>query len=529
MSHDGVSNEEARVANERLAMRRTREMLRLKLLLGRSNRDVARSVGASPSSVSMTMKRARRAGLTNWAEVEPLTTDELDARLYHRPRPEEGERPRPDPVWIHTERQKRKGITLELLHHEYLTAHPGGLGYTRFCDIYREWLGRRKLTMRQVHRAGEKTFVDYSGQTVDIIDRRTGEVREAEVFVAVLGASNYTFAEATWTQKLPDWTASHVRACEYFGGVTEVWVPDQLRSAVSGPHAYDPEINPTYHDLGRHYGAVIMPARPAKPQDKAKVEIGVQVVQRWILARLRNEQFFSLAEVNTRIRALLEELNHRPMKAYGGQSRRERFDLLDRPTLQRLPIDRFVYADWTKAKVNIDYHVDVGRHLYSVPYTLVGRRVDVRISAESVEVFHKGRRVAAHQRSRQVGQFTTVPDHMPLAHRQHAEWSPSRLIRWGESIGPATGALITDILQTRRHPEQGYRRCLGILRLAKRYGKDRLEAACARAMLVGIRRVRQVEGMLRHGLDRLGTAGLTGDEAQPAIDHDNVRGPDYYH
>jgi len=508
-------------------MRRTREILRLKLHKGLSNRDTARAVGASASVVSTMMKRARRAGLTTWAEVEPLTADELDALLYKRPRPAD-DRPRPDPVWIHTERQKCKGVTLELLHTEYLAAHPGGLGYTRFCDIYRAWLGRQKLSMRQLHRAGEKAFIDYSGQTVDIIDRRTGEVREAEIFTAVLGASNYTFAEATWSQQLPDFTASHVRASEYLGGVTEVWVPDQLRSAVSGPHAYDPEINPTYHDLGRHYGVVIIPARPAKPQDKAKVEVGVQIVQRWILARLRNEQFFSLAALNERIRALLEELNHKPMRGYGGQTRRERFEQLDRPALKALPSDRYVYAEWKQAKVNIDYHIDVGRHLYSVPSALVGQRLDVRVSAESVEVFHKGRRVAAHARSREVGRFTTVSEHMPRAHREHADWSPSRLIRWGEKIGPATGALISDILHTRRHPEQGYRRCLGILRLEKRYGKERLEAACARAMLVGIRRVRQVEGILRQGLDRLGSEGLASDDSQP-IDHDNVRGPDYYH
>jgi transposase len=512
-------------------MRRIRETLRLKLEVGLSNREVARSVGSSPSSVSATLRRAREAGLTNWPAIEPMAEEQLEALLYQRAKHTvpESERPRPDPLWIHTERQSRKGVTLELLHLEYLAAHPMGLRYTAFCEVYRRWLKRRKLSMRQVHRAGERLFIDYSGQTAEVVDGQTGEVRKAEVFVAVLGASNYTFAEATWSQTLPDWTASHVRACEFFGGVTELWVPDQLRSGVSGPHRFDPEINPTYNELAQHYDVVVMPARPRKPKDKAKAEVAVQVVQRWILARLRKETFFSLAELNERIRALLIELNERPMRRYGGQSRRARFEQLDQPVLRGLPSRRYEFAEWRHAKVNIDYHVDVDRHLYSVPHALVGKRLDVRLSARAVEVFHKRRQVAVHPRSRTVGGFTTIPEHMPAAHRAHADWSPSRLISWAERIGPACGKLITEILHARRHPEQGYRACLGVLRLAKRYGDERLEAACARALLVGILRVRQLEGMLRNGHDRLGTAGLEAPTDAPSIDHTNVRGPGYYH
>ncbi|MCA9629126.1 MAG: IS21 family transposase [Myxococcales bacterium] len=511
-------------------MRRIRETLRLKLECGLSNREVARSVGSSPSSVTATVKRAREAGLEDWAAVEPLPEEQLEAMLYaQRRQPQAVERPRPDPLWIHTERQQRKGVTLELLHLEYLDAHPQGLQYTAFCDVYRRWLKRKRLSMRQVHRAGERMFIDYSGQTAEVIDRTTGELRKAEIFVAVLGASNYTFAEATWSQKLADWTASHVRAVEFFGGVTELWVPDQLRSAVSGPHRFDPEINPTYHDLAQHYGVVVMPARPRKPKDKAKAEVAVQVVQRWILARLRKEQFFSLAELNDRIAMLLTDLNGRPMRRYGGQSRRARFELLDQPKLRPLPAGRYTFGEWCQAKVNIDYHVEVGRHLYSVPHALVGERLDVRVTADMVEVFHRRRQVAVHRRSLVVGGFTTVSEHMPAAHRAHADWSPTRLIRWAQRIGPACGQLISDILHARKHPEQGYRTCLGVLRLAKRYGEERLEAACARALLVGIRRVRQVEGILRHGHDRLGTAGLEAATDTPAIEHDNVRGPDYYH
>ena len=522
------------MAKKRQTMRRIREILRLKLEVGLSNRATARSAGSSPASVCDMMQRARRAGLVSWDEIEALDEATLEARLYARPRsaksrPTRPARPRPDPVWIHTERQSRKGVTLELLHMEWLEANPGGLQYTRFCDIYRGWLKRRRLSMRQVHRAGEKTFIDYSGQTAEVVDPKTGEVREAQVFVAALGASNYTYSEATWSQKLHDWTSSHVRACEFFGGVSAVWVPDNLRSAVSGPHRYDPEINPTYHELGEHYGAVIIPARPRKPKDKAKVEVAVQVAQRWILARLRKQTFFSLAALNARIAELLCELNNRPMKGYGGQSRSERFDLLDRPALQPLPTGRYVLAEWSKAKVNIDYHVEVDRHFYSVPSALVGAELDVRLAPDTVEVFHKRRRVATHCRSRQVGVHTTIDAHMPAAHRAHAKWSPSRLINWARSIGPATGQLISDVLHTRRHPEQGYRTCLGILRLAKRYTKPRLEAACARALLIRVRRVRQIEGILKAGLDQMGGAGMPAPEPMPVIKHDNIRGSDYYH
>jgi len=311
-----------------------------------------------------------------------LSEDELE-RLVLGPRASEGNRPEPDPVWIHTERQKRK-VTLELLHLEYLEAHPHGFKYTAFCDRYRKWLALQNLSMRQVHRVGEKTFLDYSGDTVGVVDPKTGEVRQAQVFVAVLGASNYTYVEATWTQQLPDWTASHVRAMEFFGGVTQVWVPDQLRSAVSGPHRYDPDVNRTYAELAEHYDAAVIPARPRKPKDKAKVEGAVLIAQRWVLARLRNEKFFSLASLNARIQELLEELNERPMDGYGGQSRRERYEQLDRPALQPLPRQRYVYADWTRTTVGLDYHIEVDDHGYSVPYQLVGKTVEIRCSAATI-------------------------------------------------------------------------------------------------------------------------------------------------
>lgn len=519
--------EEVLVATKRLSMRKAREILRLKLVRQMSHRDIGRSVGQSAGAVGKVVTQARLAGLTSWGAVQALEEKELESLLYAAPRASE-QRPEPDPVWIHTERQKSRSVTLELLHLEYLEAHPRGYKYTAFCNRYRSWLKKQQLSMRQVHRAGEKMFVDYSGETARVQCPKTGEVRRAELFVAVLGASSLTYAEASWTQQLPDWTASHVRAAEFFGGVTQVWVPDQLRSGVSGPHRYDPDVNRTYADLAAHYGPVVIPARPRKPKDKAKAESGVQVAQRWILARVRNQTFFSLPELNTRIRELLEELNDRPMKGYGHQSRRERYEQLDRPALAPLPRERYVYADWKKERVGRDYHVDVEQHAYSVPYQLVGEVVDIRYSQATVEVYARDRRVASHRRSSERGGKTTLEEHMPAAHRAHADQSPSKLIERATEVGPQTVLLITDILNTRPHPEQGYRASLGILSLGKRYGEERLEAAAARAMLTGLRRCREMETLLKNGLDRLGTSDLSPEPDTGVITHANVRGAEYY-
>ena len=509
-------------------MRKLREILKLKLVRELPHRRIAESVGVSPGGVGSVVLRARSKGLTTWEAVEPLAEHELERLLYGAGGGGR-KRPAPDPVWIHTERQKCKKVTLELLHLEYLTQHPDGYKYTAFCERYRGWLKTQRLSMRQVHRVGEKTFIDYSGDTIDIIDPSTGEARSAELFVAVLGASNYTFAEATWSQQLPDWTASHVRAMEFFGGVSEVWIPDQLRSAVRGPHRYDPDINRTYAELAEHYDAVVIPARPGKPKDKAKVEGAVLIGQRQLLARMRKETFFSLAAANERLSELLQALNDRPMKGYGGQSRRQRYELLDRPALRPLPQQRYVYADWSKQTVGYDYHVDMDDHAYSVSYQLVGKKVEIRCSAATVEVYFGGKRVAAHRRSYDKGLATTNKEHMSAAHRAHADISPSQLLQRAAAIGPQCELLLTDILSTRRHPEQGYRACLGILQLEKRYGGERLELAAARAMLTGLRRCREMETLLKGGLDRLGIIDLQPAPTSHAIEHDNVRGATEYH
>jgi transposase len=510
------------MATERLSMRKTREILRQKWELGRSHRQVGESLGISLGVVSLALDRARKAGL-DWAAAATLAEDELEARLY--PATVAATRPLPDFGKVHAER-RRPGVTLELLHLEYLEQYPAGYRYTQFCERYREWLKSHRLTMRQEHRAGDKEFVDYSGKKPAIVDRETGERIEVELFVAALGASNFTYAEATMTQRGPDWIASHVRAFEYFGGVVAALVPDQLKSGVTLPCRYEAGVQRTYEEMARHYGTTVLPARPVRPRDKAKVEVAVQVAQRWILARLRNQTFFSLDELNHRIWELLEELNNRRMRVYGC-SRRELFERLDRPALRPLPQERFVYGEWKTARVNIDYHIELEHHYYSVPHTLIHELVDGRFTATTVEVFHKGRRVATHARSYTRGRHTTIAAHMPQVHQKHLEWTPSRIIHWAQTIGPNTARLAEAILAERTHPEHGYRSCLGILRLGKRYGDARLEAACGRAFAVGARSYRHVDAILKNGLDRV-PLGLAEEVAPQRGDHENVRGRDYY-
>jgi len=513
------------MATERLPMRHIREILRLKWCLHRSHRETARSLGISPGAVASVISRATGIGLT-WDALDEVSDDALEQRLYGPKVTGHAARPLPDPAWIHTE-LRRAGVTLELLHLEYLQQHPDGYRYSAFCVHYRDWLARQRLAMRQVHKAGEKLFVDYSGKKPEIVDPATGVVRAVELFVAVLGASNYTYAEATETQRSADFIQSHGRAVEYLGGVPAAIVPDQLKTGIRAACRYEPILQRTYEEWAAHYTTAILPARPAKPRDKAKVEVAVQVAQRWILARLRHETFFALAPLNARIRELLADLNARPMKGYGGASRRDLFTRFDQPALRPLPAERFVYTEWRQARVNIDYHVDVERHLYSVPHRLIHQTVDLRLSATTLEVFQRGTRIWVHRRSHHVGGFTTIPEHMPHAHRAHLEWSPTRLIRWGATVGPRTAALVEQILASRPHPEQGYRSCLGLLRLAKQYGPDRVEAASDRAVTVGARSYRHVEAMLKHGLDRV-PLEADAPPSPPRAGHANVRGPAYY-
>lgn len=516
------------MATERLSMRKTREILRQRLVLDRPHRAISVSVGVGVSTVGSMVRRAEAAKLT-WAEVEGMTDEELEARLYPPARPNTPpSRAVPDWAAVHAER-RRPGVTMELLHLEYLQREPGGYRYSWFCHEYMLWAKRRGATMRQVHRAGEKLFVDYAGKRPCIWDSTTGEQLTVELFVAVLGASNFTYAEATRTQRGPDWIASHVRAFRFFGGVPEAVVPDQLRSGVSAPCRYEPGIQRTYEEMATHYNTTVLPARPAHPRDKAKVEVAVQIAERWILARLRNETHYSLDSLNGRIAELLEELNARTMRVYQ-TSRVALFEKIERAALRPLPSAPFTYGEWKVVRINIDYHVEVDGHYYSVPFALMHDQtavIDARFTASTVEIFRRGLRVASHIRSYVRGTHTTLTEHMPKSHQQHAQWTPSRIVSWAATIGPQTRQLVEAILAARAHPEQGYRSCLGIIRLGRVHGNDRLEAACARGVAIGARSYRQVESILRTGLDRA-PLPAPAEPAKPVIDHENLRGPNYY-
>jgi transposase len=506
-------------------MRKVQEVLRLLLVCGLSQRQASRASRVGRASVAEYLERTRKAGLLeSW---ESLSGEELESRLYPPARrlPPQTARPEADWAAVHEE-LKGRDMTLSLVWQEYQEQHRGGYRYSRFCDLYRAWRSKLDVCMRQVHRPGEKLFVDYCGATVPVVEAGTGEARQAQVFVAVWGASSYTFAEATWSQGLADWIGSHVRAFEFGGGLTELVIPDNLRTGVTRACRYEPELNPTYQDLAVHYGVAVMPARVRKPRDKAKVEAGVQLVQRWILARLRHRKFFSLGELNQAIRELLGPLNQRPFRKHPG-SRRSLFQSLEQPALRPLPEERFTYAEWKKVRVHIDYHVEVENHYYSVPYQLVSQQLDARVSATTVECFAKGKRVASHLRSLLQGGHTTQSGHMPRAHREYAEWTPERLVRWAGETGPSVEGLIERVMSTWSHPQQGFRSCLGIMRLGQSYGVERLEAACQRALQVGAVSYRSVRSILQVGLDRQPVPAGEPAAALPQV-HENLRGSAYY-
>ena len=447
-------------------MRKLKEVLRLQSL-GLSQHQIARSCSISQSTVHEYMSAAHAAGV-KWPLPERWDDRQIEQMLFPQRPAAAVWRKHPEPDWtqIHQDLQTHKDLTLQLVWQEGRESHPEGYGYRRFCGLYRRWLGKLDLVLRQEHRAGEKMFVDYAGAAIPVYDPQTGAAQPAAVFVAVLGASSYTFAEATPGQDLRSWIGSHMRAFEFFGGVTEVVVPDNLKSAVTRPSYYEPDLNPTYRDLGEHYGMAIIPARPYRARDKAKAEVGVQVVQRWIVAALRNRKFFSRDEVNQAIAELLVRLNQRPFRKREG-NRATLFAQLDRPMLKPLPAARYQFGQWKTTRVNIDYHIEAERHYYSVPYALVHQAVDVHLTAETVEVLHRGVRVASHVRSYETGKATTLTEHMPKAHQRYVGRTPSRLVEDAQQTGPYTGPLVEAILAAKRHPEMGYRSCLGILRLAK--------------------------------------------------------------
>jgi len=527
------------MAQQRLPMRKMRDVLRLKAA-GMSKRKIAAALGIGATAAGECLRRAREAGVA-WPLPDDMTDAGLEARLYPASTvlaEIKARRPQPDWPAIHRE-LKRKGVTLQLVWEEHRAGHAQGYGYSRFCELYRAWEGRLSPTMRQTHVGGEKLFVDYAGTTMEVIDGATGEVIKVQLFVAVLGASSHTWAEATWTQTLPDWIGSHTRAFAFFGGVAAMVVSDNLKAGIAKACFYEPSVNRSYAEMAAHYDTAILPARPYKPRDKAKVEVGVQVATRWIIAKLRKRQFFSLAELpdarrasseNAAIAVEVAALNARVTRHLGA-SRKALFEELERPALKALPAEPYVYAEWKQCRLGLDYHVEVEKHYYSAPHQLLREQVWVRITARTVEVFHRGQRVAAHVRSSSNRRHTTVREHMPSSHQRHADWTLESLRRRSAEIGRSTSALVEIILTERTHPEQGFRSCVGILRLATTHGAGRLEAACARALKIGARSYTSVNSILKNNLDRKRpeSAGDGPATDGPAISHSNVRGPGYFH
>jgi transposase len=508
-------------------MRKIKEILRLHYEKGLSAREIARSLDIGRGTIKNYLDRIQEAGLS-WPLAPEIDEATLEHRLFPSIHSVSIEKCQMPPMeYLHQE-LKKKSVTLQLLWHEYKEKVPDGYQYSQFCNLYHQWAEKLDPCLRQEYRAGEKLFVDYAGPTMELVAPETGEIHKAQIFVATLGASNYTFAEATLSQDLPSWIQSHIHAFEFFQGVTEILTPDNLKDAVSRPCRYEPDLNVTYREMAEHYNTVIIPARVGKARDKAKVESGVLQVERWVMAPLRHRTFFSLAELNEAIRDQLEILNNRPFEKLQG-TRKSLFESLEKPVLKPLPVHRFVFAEWKTARVNIDYHIEVDRHYYSVPYQLIHEKVEVRLTDTTVEVLLKGRRVASHLRSFLPGKHTTLSEHMPKSHQKYLQWSPSRLIRWAGTIGPHTQKLVAFILENRPHPEQGYRSCLGVLRLRKRYSPERLEAACARALAFKAYSYKNVESILKNGLDQQPLDRFSSSQTPlPLLAHENLRGRHYY-
>lgn len=503
-------------------MHKIHEVLRLFYHTQLSERQIASSLLLSRPTVSKIINRASEAGI-RWPLPDGMTEGQLEQALFPRPQG----RPKNcfEPNWneIHMEMRK-KGVTLQLLWMEYKEQHPDGYQHTQFSERYRLWKKTLQATMRHEHKAGEKLFVDYAGPTARVIDPETGEIKEAQIFVATLGASSYTYVEAQWSQNLESFIQGHVNAFAFFGGVPELLVPDNLRSGVKKSDRYEPLLNRTYYEMASHYRCAVLPARPRKPRDKAKVEAAVQLAERWILAVLRKRTFFSLDELNEAIRELAVRLNEKPFQKLEG-CRKSLFEAVDKPALQPLPETPYEFATWRVARVNIDYHVEFKGAYYSVPYSLVGQELNVRATQKVVEIFHKGHRVASHVRGTVKGQFVTDTAHRPKSHQAHAEWTPSRLIQWGNSIGPNTGILVSRIMDSKKHPEQGYRSCLGLLNLAKKYSSQRLERAAEKALLANTISLSSVRTMLAKGIEQV-SLPLNLDNPTPM--HRNIRGAAYY-
>ena len=505
-------------------MKQIKEILRLKYQAQLAIREIADSCGLPPSTVGDYLKRAEAAQL-GWPLPTELTQEQLWQRLLGG-NPATGDLPvcKVLPDWEHIHQElRRKDVTLHLLWDEYRQAYPEGYRYSRFCELYQRWARTLDPVLRQVHTPGEKLFVDWAGQSVPI-HHSDGSVSEASLFVTVLGASNLIFVRAFANQQLPSWIEGHCQAYAFYGGVPRITVPDNPKTAVLQPCRYEPRLHQTYQEMAEHYGTVIVPARPARPRGKAKVETGVQIAQRQILAPLRDQRFFHLSALNEAIKPLLARINEQPFQKLPG-SRQSWFQAHEQSQLLPLPASAFELAIWSKATANIDYHVVVDKHYYSVPHPLIHQVLEVRLTAQTVELFHEGKRVAAHQRSQQAGRFTTLEEHRPKSHQKYLQWTPGRIQQWAQTIGPNCARLVEKIMADRPHPEQGFRSCLGIIRLGKAAGHARLEAACVRALHFGTCSYVSINSILQNHLE---SQPLDQDLPLHSPAHGNLRGGPYY-
>jgi transposase len=504
-----------------MEMEKLREILRLHEL-SYSQCEIARSCRVARSTVQDYLRRADAKGL-RYSQLPSLSTSEILTLLG------KGRQAKPSGIsevrYGELEGElSRKGMTLALLWQEGIDAGEWECSYGTFCRNYKQWRGRQQLSMRQVYQGGEKVFVDYCGMTVPI-QPREGTAITAQIFVACLGASNYTYAEATASQTVPDWIGSHQRAFADFGGVPQIVVPDNLKSGVTQACHYEPGINRQYHAWAEHYGVAVIPARPNKPRDKAKVEKAVQTVERQILAPLRHQQFTSLAQLNEAIRCGLNQLNQQVMRDYS-QSRQARFEQVDKPALQPLPTQPFEFASWKTAKVNLDYHIDVGRHFYSVPYSYVRATVQVKVTQHFIEIFSEQQRIALHERDDQPYRHSTLPDHMPPEHWAYKHQSKQRFLDWAATIGPQTTQQVQTLFEQKAHEEQAFRSLKGIQSLATHYGRERLETACRRANGLGMSGYKRLKTMLKACLER--EPGTNDAPQTGPTTHDNLRGASYF-